>query len=366
MGRSKVILQLVSTASFRKPFLDEVTAVLGEDFEIVAGRGSYIVAVPIDLKTVATVHPVENHHLLGRRLLWQSGVVRRSLSAGTVVLTFNPRALSNWAVLLMRRVLRRRTILWGHVWSRSGERSRTNRLRRIAMRLSNGFLAYTDEEARTARNLLGVGRVWVAPNALIREAEAPLAPPGANPANFIISSRLVEDKKPHLAFDAFARALQRLPADSRLLVVGSGPLEEALRDHATELGLGSRVEFLGAVYDHERLADLYSTAVCSLSPGYVGLSIIQSHLFGVPMIYASGEPHAPEVTLADDGFNAFPFPADDADALAERLVESIAQRDQILERRTEIASLTRSEHSAEAMARGFVDAVRGTAETAIS
>jgi glycosyltransferase involved in cell wall biosynthesis len=53
--------------------------------------------------------------------------------------------------------------------------------------------------------------------------------------------RLIPGKR----FDVLVRALQQLPADARLLLVGAGPEEEALRRLAQELGVADRVVLTG-------------------------------------------------------------------------------------------------------------------------
>ena len=65
-----------------------------------------------------------------------------------------------------------------------------------------------------------------------------------------------------------------------------------------------RVRFAGHVSDFETLSSYYWNALVSVSPGYAGLSLIQSHWFGVPMIIARDEPHAPEIEAAIEGENA--------------------------------------------------------------
>jgi glycosyltransferase involved in cell wall biosynthesis len=58
--------------------------------------------------------------------------------------------------------------------------------------------------------------------------------------------------------DVIIRALGALPS-YQLLIVGEGPLRRSLERLAAELGVGSRVRFLGAVA-HDRLPPIYSAA----------------------------------------------------------------------------------------------------------
>jgi len=94
-----------------------------------------------------------------------------------------------------------------------------------------------------------------------------------------------------------------------------------------------------------------------VSPGYVGLSLIQSLGFGVPMLIARDEPHAPEVEAAVEGENSFMFESDSVSALAELLVTMADDRASWLARRPALAESARRTYSIENMVRSFVENV---------
>jgi phosphatidylinositol alpha-1,6-mannosyltransferase len=68
-------------------------------------------------------------------------------------------------------------------------------------------------------------------------------------------ARLVPHKGHDMVIRALPRIVERVP-DAAYLVVGSGPHEAALRDHARRAGVAERVRFAGNVADEE-LADHY-------------------------------------------------------------------------------------------------------------
>ena len=121
---------------------------------------------------------VDNVFLWKRRLVWQRGVVRPLLAADVAILELNPRILSNWLILAGRRLRRRPTVLWGHAWSRSGARSRTDRIRDVMRRLGNVILVYTE---RQKQELLAYRRApasWLRPTRSIGAATSrPPRPP---------------------------------------------------------------------------------------------------------------------------------------------------------------------------------------------
>jgi len=64
----------------------------------------------------------------------------------------------------------------------------------------------------------------------------------------LVVGHLIERKDPLLALEVFARALR---APDRLVFLGRGPLEEAVRERASALGLAERVELRGEVAPEE-------------------------------------------------------------------------------------------------------------------
>jgi acetyltransferase-like isoleucine patch superfamily enzyme len=195
-------------------------------------------------------------------------------------------------------------------------------------------------------------RIIAAPNALYSR-DLMGAGSNGNPTNFIYVGRLVKEKKPDLLIRAFARAGDRLGKTCRLLIVGDGPerprLEELARD------LGDRVEFKGHVAGWEQLRGFYATSIAGVSPGYAGLSLTQSYSFGVPMIIARDEPHAPEIEAANEANNAF-FASDDVDDLADTLTQFWKQRKEWASRGEAIASDCAERYSAEVMAERLIEA----------
>lgn len=73
--------------------------------------------------------------------------------------------------------------------------------------------------------------------------------------------RLREVKGVHVLLDAFAKAQQARPdSELQLIIAGSGETEEALREQAEALGIGSRIQWLGLVEDTReffRTLDIY-------------------------------------------------------------------------------------------------------------
>jgi glycosyltransferase involved in cell wall biosynthesis len=83
--------------------------------------------------------------------------------------------------------------------------------------------------------------------------------------------------------DAFPAVLRDRP-DARLLLVGQGPEDDALRGQAAALGIGDRVSFAGFQRDSAAYAGSFDVAVVpSLEEGF-GLVAVEAMALGVPVV----------------------------------------------------------------------------------
>jgi glycosyltransferase involved in cell wall biosynthesis len=349
---SGVTFTLILTAlpDYRQRVLERMASRIGSGFVVLAGKEYFQPTVQTAIDLGAQLQVVENRFLLGRRALWQSIPIRRAVGSDVVMATMNPRVLSTWVVLLARRLRRRRTVLWGHAWPRAGKGVRSDRLRQLQRALADAVVVYTESQRADLQQLMGGKPVYAAPNAIYRRADIRPAPTPAATSDFIYVARLVPSKKPMLLLEAFVRAAATLPSEARLVFVGDGPLRSALEGRAREAGLADRVVFTGHVSEPDRLRELYASAVASVSPGYVGLSITQSLGFGVPMLFARDEPHSPEIEAAVEDQNSRSVSSDDPVAMATGLVRFYEERELWVKRRQQLSEWIAERYTAEVMA----------------
>jgi glycosyltransferase involved in cell wall biosynthesis len=324
---------------------------------VVTGESGFEPTVRLSRADAETI-VVRNVYLARRRMLWQRGSIRRAVRADVSVVDLNPRVLSTWVILVVRRTLRRPTLAWGHAWSRSGRRSWTERLRSPMRRLASDIVVYTHAEADQLAPRMRGKRIHAAPNGLYSERCAIPQTDLRQARDVICVGRLVAAKKPRLLVAAFARAVPRLPADTRLVFVGDGELLPLLEDDARELGVEDRVRFVGHVSEFDELRSFYWNSLVSVSPGYAGLSLIQSHWFGVPMIVARDEPHAPEIEAAVEGENVLFVESNSRDALGDAIVGVYETSAVWLARGPSIAASCVERYAVESTVRSFAAAIR--------
>jgi glycosyltransferase involved in cell wall biosynthesis len=116
--------------------------------------------------------------------------------------------------------------------------------------------------------------------------------------------------------------LRRIPS-VRFLFVGRGPLEDAVKKRASQMGLEDAVVFAGFRSDVPRV--LAALDVFALSSGWEGLSIalLEAMARGLPAV-ATRAGGVPEVI--EDGRSGLLVPLNDPRAMAEEIVRVIENR----------------------------------------
>ena len=343
---------------YREQVFGELHLRYGRRFELVRGESYFTPDIKVSVEFKPWQIPVENVFLFGRTLLWQRGALRRMCDADIAVLELNPRVLSTWLILISRWLAGSPTLTWGHAWSRNGRDSWTNIPRLMMMRLSKGVIPYSLSQAQELRPFLAGVVIIAAPNSLTLRGHCTFASvPLADVGDILYVGRLNLQKKPMLLVRGFIAALPRLPARVRLVLVGAGVEVESVRQLVEHHHLADRVLLRGHINDPEVLRTKYARAFCAVSPGYVGLSAIQSFAHGVPLVVADHEPHAPEIEACIEGKTARFFLSDDAGDLADKLVQMWEERADWYARRSELSDWTKANYSVESMVDGFHQAI---------
>jgi L-malate glycosyltransferase len=173
---------------------------------------------------------------------------------------------------------------------------------------------YPSADVRCIRN--GIDLAHVVPAVERSEMRAQLRIPSDT---FVVGTvgRLVPIKGVEYLIDAFGR-FRRQPgrAESKLLIVGDGPLRNELGRYTDGHGLSRSVEFLGMrtdIYDMMGAFDVF--ALSSLHEG-VPMVLLEAMALGVPIV-ASRVGGIPEIV--EDKKEAVLVPAQDAEALASAI-----------------------------------------------
>ena len=112
------------------------------------------------------------------------------------------------------------------------------------------------------------------------------------------------------------RAVAQLPATVRVCLVGSGGLEQSLRDQAMQLGIGDRVEFAGQTDDTAPWYRRFSLFVLSSRTEQMPIALLEAMASGLPVVATDvGDVRA---ILPPAAVNCI-APREDAEALARAM-----------------------------------------------
>lgn len=349
----RYVMYLAVLPFYRQACVDVLRHEFGNDLAIYSGPSQLDTSVRTGVAP-QDYRPVKNVSILGRALL-QFGGWREVIRAEAAILDLNPRSLTSWLLLLLRKALGRRTLLWGHLSPRRGKDSATSRVRELMRGLANGTILYGYDSVLPAHEMNPEVPLWVAPNSLYPAEQISPAVMAAGSKSVLYVGRLVSSKKVELLIEALTADAAK-SAGVVVEIVGAGEEEARLKRLASELGVADRTIFHGEVTSPFDLHALYEEVVVAVSPGYAGLSVTQALGFGVPVLVAKDEPHAPEIELVRFGGIRF-FESNDPESLADAIAREIGAGSE--QDRVSLAAQVRRTYSAEQMAKGLADALRG-------
>ncbi|MFC4337213.1 glycosyltransferase family 4 protein [Salininema proteolyticum] len=138
----------------------------------------------------------------------------------------------------------------------------------------------------------------------------------ADPPHIMAAGRLAPMKRYDVAIRAFAHVADRFP-EWRLRIYGKGKQRDELEALAAELGVGGRVEFMGAV---SPLDVEWAKATVALSSAWkepFGLTLVEAMAAGTPLV--STEVKYGPMSFIEDGYNGLLAPPQDPEALGNAL-----------------------------------------------
>ncbi len=185
----------------------------------------------------------------------------------------------------------------------------------ISAEIERQWLELGVPPARMIRTASGVDAVHFHPGQSLVEQDLLPRP------RVIFTGRLHPQKNLPLLLDSWVRVSRQTPAN--LILVGPGGDRQALVERATALGIGSRVQFVGAVAEpaeHLRAADLF--VLPSVAEG-MSNSLLEAMATGLPCVVSG---IGGNTDLVADGETGRLVHSSDPDAWADALIGLIEDR----------------------------------------
>lgn len=137
-----------------------------------------------------------------------------------------------------------------------------------------------------------------------------------NPLRLLHVGRLVKWKRVDMLIEVFKKLLIQFPS-AELVIVGTGPEEQNLKQQAIDLGIEKQMLFTGGIYEMTTLGQYFNASLVYVLAGMGGLSINDAMCFDKPIVCAVAD--GTEKKLVRDGYNGYIFEDGNADDLFKKL-----------------------------------------------
>jgi glycosyltransferase involved in cell wall biosynthesis len=284
------------------------------------------------------IKTVKGYWLFKKYLIWQSDILKVCLCEqyDSIVFLGEMNILSNWIGALICRIRRKRVFFWSHGFY-GNESSLKYFFRKFFYKIANEHIVY---ENRGRSLMINCGfkseKVHVIYNSLDYENQKLLFEKlNKRKENsftffrnntlpvFIYIGRLIETKKVNQLIHAF-KNVNKSKQLFNLLILGSGPNEEKLKGLAKNEIISKTIHFYGACYDENIISNLIFNSICTVSPGNIGLTVINSFSYGTPAItHNNFENQMPEAEVIKEGITGFFFKENDILSLERALIDMI-------------------------------------------
>ncbi|MBL8341233.1 MAG: glycosyltransferase family 4 protein [Rubrivivax sp.] len=371
--RARVVITQHRLLHYRQAFFDRLriaAAARGIEVRLVHGQPSATEALKKDTGQLPWADVMVNRfwRVRGVDVIWQP-FPPGLRDADLVVLIQENRILSNYPWLLRIGVRPgQRVAYWGH--GRNLQATAPNGLRerwkRWFVNRVDGWFAYTE----STRDLLqGDGyppeRIAVLNNAIDNEqfqrdlravsdetraaCRARIGATADAPVGLYCGS-LYPDKRLELLLAAADRVQAAMPA-FRLVIVGDGPSGDVISAAAASRPW---LHAVGVQRGAEKAA-WFAISQLVLSPGAVGLHVLDAFCAGTPMITTGNARHGPEVAYLRSGENGFVVD-DDAKAYADTVIE-LLRNPARLQRVRDAAAEDARRYTLENMVQRFIEGI---------
>jgi len=334
------------------------------DLVLLVGQGTPAEEKKRDIGELHWARPIPTRYWLGGRLCWQS-LHGQLADIDLLIVTQENKLLQNHLLMLRRQ--RFKLAFWGHGANLQSDdpKGLKERFKRWTTNRVDWWFAYTQMSADL---VMGAGfpesRITVLNNAVdtselqrLRQSVSQVETQalreslgfGMGPVGVYVGS-LYADKRLDFLFAA-SEAIHREVPDFHLLIMGEGPEGEKVRSWCD---LHPWARWVGARFGREKVAYMSVTEVM-LSPGAVGLGMMDAFVCETPMITTDCGNHGPEIAYLQNGINGV-MTANDLTAYAGASVHLLRDARALDALRAGCAA-SAGEYTVENMANRFADGI---------
>lgn len=245
------------------------------------------------------------------------GVLEHIKSHDIIISSFNINRPLCWLPMLLYR---KPWILWGPGLGRNKWNFMNRLIRKPFIYRANKFIVYTEEAKKelVERWQVDEEKLSVAYNTLyVSNSENT----SENREYLLYVGRLQQRKGIERVLYALYRLKQR-KIILHFVILGDGEIKADLEKLVQDLGIEQQVTFRPATFDDAVLKKVFSSALAYVSPDHIGLGVVHSFAYGVPVMTCSNKEHAREFGYCSND-NSFLYEKDEQlDETIEKLASN--------------------------------------------
>lgn len=243
--------------------------------------------------------------------------------------------ISTWLSCIMAKLIGRKIVFWSHgIYGNEGH-IKLN-IRKLFYSFADAFLLYSDYgKMQMVKNGFSENKIFVIKNSLdvshqnllyerlnkstIRKKNTLF---DLDSKVLLFVGRLEPKKQIHLLVEGLGKLRRETSDNYKLLIVGDGSSEEALKKLVHKLNLSDHILFYGACYDDSVLASLFVSSDLCVSPGNVGLLAMHSLIYGTPVItHDKFSSQMPEFEVIQPNISGDYFYFNDIDDMVKKIIK---------------------------------------------
>lgn len=265
------------------------------------------------------IDPARNVFLKYRRFksfIWISGLYKifKSDPYDKYILPFDV----NWInCFLFSLLLPKDKVFWFGIGL--SKRDVVNRIK-VFFAKRNNLILYSDRSVEFFLNCeVPLKNINISPNTV--HVPLPVLPHEKSFKTFLFVGSLDERKKLKSLLVVYNKLCEKLLEETPpLIIIGNGRCMDQLVQFSQSLHLTSKVEFLGEITQQDELRRYFMNAICCLSYGQAGLSVLQSIAHSTPFITCIDAVSGGEIDNISNGYTGYKL-EDDRDVWVDKLLE---------------------------------------------
>lgn len=291
----KVLLAPDRLAHYRRPVFNKIASKF--ELDIYAPKQKDSTGIEIASELGNNFKWISNRSFFLRNIgFWHTGIISASIFKDYDVYIFwgDSWNISVWISALICKALNKKVVFWTH--GLYGNEGKIKLFYRLSFyKIADAMLLYGNHAKKELlKNNFDKNSLFVINNSLDFEVQNEIynqiknLKPVVSKQNkkLVFIGRLEPNKKIKYLLEALALINSNLKPLEKvsLLIIGDGSEKEDLKLLCEELGICESVTFYGACYDQKVIASSIINSDICVSPGNVGLTAMQSLIYGTPVV----------------------------------------------------------------------------------